>query len=131
MVEKNLATLLLEEAIKNQRWLDNFAGLKDKVDFLVLYGSILHSPKDAKDIDILSVVKNKRQFIEIDKAVSKIQLAQIKKIHEVGFTKEEFRHELAVQKNKAFLDAVEKGTVLFGQENFIKFIRDLNKLYLG
>ena len=131
LVEKNLVTLLLEEAMKNQRWVSNFAELEDKIDFLVLYGSILHSPKDAGDIDILGVVKNKKQFVEINKVIVKVQLTQIKKIHAIGFTKEEFKKELIAQNNRAFIEAIEKGVVLFGQENFIKFIRDLNNLYLG
>ena len=130
LVEKNLVTLLLEEAMKNQRWVSNFAELEDKIDFLVLYGSILHSPKDAGDIDILSVVKNKKQFVEIDKVIIKIQLTQIKKIHAIDFTKEELKNELIVQNNKAFIDAIEKGIVLFGQEKFIKFIRGLNRFYI-
>ncbi len=131
LVEKNLVTLLLEEAMKNQRWVNNFAELENKIDFLILYGSILNSPKDAKDIDILSVVKNKKHFVEIDKLIAKVQLTQIKKIHAIGFTKEEFKKELIVQNNKAFIEAIEKGVILFGQENFIKFIRELNKFYIG
>lgn len=131
LVEKNLTTFLLEDAMKNQRWMFNFAELKNKIDFLILYGSILHSPKDAVDIDILSVVKNKSQFVEIDKLLNKIQLTQIKKIHSINFMRAEFKNELVIQKNKAFIDAIEKGVVLFGQENFIKFMRSLNKLYLG
>lgn len=130
LVEKNLVTLLLEEAMKNQKWTINFAELEDKIDFLILYGSILHSPKDAKDIDILSVVKNKKQFVEINKIITKIQLTQIKKIHAINFTKEEFKNELITQNNKAFIDAIEKGVVLFGQENFIKFVKELNKFYI-
>ncbi len=131
LVEKNLVTLLLEEAMRNQRWVSNFAELEDKTYFLILYGSILHSPKDAGDIDILSVVKNKKQFVEIDKVITKIQLTQIKKIHAINFAKEEFKKELVTQNNKAFIEAIEKGIVLFGQENFIKFTRDLNKFYIG
>ena len=131
LVEKNLVTLLLEEAMENQRWVSNFAELEDKIDFLILYGSILHSPKDAGDIDILGVVKNKKQFVEINKVIVKVQLTQIKKIHAIDFTKEEFKKELIAQNNKAFIEAIEKGVVLFGQENFIKFLRKLNNLYLG
>ena len=38
----------------------------------------------------------------------------------------EFENELK-RKNKAFIDAIKKGIILFGQENFIKFMRGLQK----
>ena len=131
LVEKALSMLLLEEAMKNQRWINNFLELEDKVDFLVLYGSILHSPEGSGDIDILSVVSNNKQFVEINKAITKIQKTQIKKIHALGFTEEELKNELILQKNKAFIDAIKKGVVLFGQDEFVNFVKKLKGAYLG
>ena len=37
---------------------------------------------------------------------------------------EEFKEELKKQ-NKAYIDALKKGVILFGQDNFIEFIRSL------
>jgi len=126
LVEKNLALSLTVEALKNQRWLSNFTELENKVDFLLLYGSIINSPKEAKDVDILGVVSNKNKFIEIEEFIKKIQKTQMKKIHAINFTPAELKQELE-NLNKAFLDAIRKGVVLFGQERFIKFIRSLIK----
>ncbi|MCX6750247.1 MAG: DEAD/DEAH box helicase family protein [Candidatus Pacearchaeota archaeon] len=132
LVEKMLVMLLTEEALKHPRWLDNFSELEDKADFIILYGSILHSPKEASDIDILGVVSDKKKFIQIHKTIDKIQITQIKKIHSMNFTEEELRKELISQKNPSFIDALKKGSILFGQEKFIKFVKNkLEKKYIG
>ncbi len=121
ILEKKLSLILTEEALKNRRWISNFTELENNVEFLILYGSILHSPKEANDIDILGVVSNKVNFIKIEKIIQKIQ---IKKIHSENFTKAEFKEEIK-KPNPAFIDAIKKGVVLFGQERFIKFIKSI------
>lgn len=121
IVEKTLSLALTQDALKNQRWLSNFAELEGKVDFLLIYGSIIHSPKEANDIDILGVT-SKNKFLDIEESIKKIQKAQIKKIHSLNFTQAEFKGELE-KPNKAFIDAIKKGIILFGQEKFIKFVK--------
>ena len=49
IVEKTLALALTEDALRNQRWMSNFAELENKADFIMIYGSIIHSPKEAKE----------------------------------------------------------------------------------
>lgn len=124
ILEKKLSLILTEEALKQQRWLNNFEKLKNITEFTLIYGIILHSSKEANDIDILEVVSNKKNFLKIEKAIQKIQKTQIKKIHSESFTKQEFREEIK-KLNKIFIDAIKKGVILFGQENFIKFVRDI------
>ena len=126
LTEKMLSLALTEEAMKNQRWLSSFSELENQVGFLLLYGSILHSPKEANDIDVLCIVSDKKHFKTIDKIITKIQKTQIKKVHAINFTADEFRQEIE-KPNKTFIDAVKKGVVLFGQENFIKFITNMAK----
>ena len=122
IVEKTLSLALTQDAMKNQRWLSNFAELEDKVDFLLIYGSIIHSPKEANDIDILGITG--KGFLEIEESIKKMQKTQIKKIHSINFTHLEFKKELKNQ-NKAFIDAIKKGIILFGQEKFVKFIKEM------
>jgi len=124
ILEKNLSLILTEDAFKNQRWLNNFKELEDKLDFLILYGSIIYSPKEANDIDILGVVSNKNNFLSIEETIKKIQKTQIKKIHSENFTQTEFKEEIR-KPNKIFIDAIKKGVVIFGQEKFIKFIKEV------
>lgn len=125
LTEKTLSLALSEESVKQNRWISNFAELKNKINFLIIYGSILHSPKEANDIDII-IISDKKNFRKIDKTILKIQKTQIKKIHVLNFTSEEFKQELE-KPNKSFIDAVKKGVILFGHDNFIKFIREIYK----
>ena len=81
LVEKNLALTLTEDAIKQQRWLTNFAEIESKVDFLIIYGSIVYSPKEANDIDLLvseEVYAKLRQkgWQELHKSPNDIPLVQ-------------------------------------------------------
>lgn len=126
ILEKKLSLILTKEASKEQRWLNNFEELGNITDFTVIYGSILHSPKEANDIDILEIVSNKNDFLKIEKSIQKIQKTQIKKIHSESFTKTEFEDELK-KPNEIFIESLKKGVILFGQEKFIKFMRDIQK----
>ncbi len=125
LVEKTLSLYVTEESLKQRRWLVNFAELEKIADFVILYGSILLSPPRAHDIDILSVASQKN-FIKIQNAIDQAQKMQAKKIHAINFTESEFRAELQ-KPNKAFVDALKKGIILFGQENFIKFMKEMAK----
>ncbi len=124
LVEKNLSLSLAEESTRQQRWRFNFAELEKHVSFLLLFGSILHSPKEANDIDVFSIINNKEKFKIVNEILLKIQQAQLKKIHSIALTEKEFEQELR-NKNKAYIDALGKGVVLYGQENFVQFIKKL------
>jgi len=125
LLEKKLSLILTKEALEQQRWLKNFAELEKITDFTLLYGSILFSSKEANDIDILGVITNKKNFLKIDDAIQKIQKTQTKKIHSEIFTKEELNEEIK-KSNEIFLDALKKGIILFGQEKFINFVKNLS-----
>ncbi|MBI2630078.1 nucleotidyltransferase domain-containing protein [Candidatus Pacearchaeota archaeon] len=124
---KTLSLLLTKEALEYERWLNNFTELETASSFIILFGSILNNPKEANDIDILAIVKNKKNFKSIDKIILKIQKTQLKKIHLTELTKEEFIQELRKQ-NSAYLDALKKGIVLFGQDNYTKSLKDLMQI---
>ncbi len=123
---KTLSLLLTKESMKQERWRTNFAELENYISFTILFGSIIHSPKEANDIDILAIVINKNSFKPVNEIISKSQKTQIKKIHLIDLTEEELKKELKKQ-NKAYLDALKKGIVLFGQDNYIKFIEKIMK----
>lgn len=123
VVEKTLSTILTEDALEQERWRDNFKKLEKHSFFIILFGSILHSPIEANDIDLLIIVKSKENFKEVDNIISEIQQTHSRKIHAIDITEEEFNMELK-KENKAYLDALKKGTILFGQEKFIKFVEE-------
>ncbi len=124
LLRKTLSLILSKEAIENERWIQNFAGLEKSANFVLLFGSILTNPKHANDIDLL-VVPKKKNFKEIEEEILEIQKVQQKKIHAIQLTNKEFHKEIK-NKNKAYSDAIEKGIVLFGQDNFIKQMEKLN-----
>ncbi len=125
LVEKTLSLYLTEDAIRQRRWQVNFTELEKVVDFSILYGSIVHSSQEAGDIDILGIAP-KKSFVKVQIAIDKAQKTQSKKIHAINFTESEFKTELQ-KANKAFTDAVKKGVILFGQENFVKFMKEMLK----
>lgn len=125
LVEKSLSLFLTEEALAQRRWRANFAELEKSVDFLILYGSILHAPHEANDIDLIGVISQKNKFVKIQQSIDIIQKTQSKKIHLINFTESEFKQEL-LKPNKVFISAIKKGVILFGQENFIQFMKGVH-----
>lgn len=121
LTERTIALTLVQEASAHKRWSFNFAGIEKEVDFLILYGSIIHSPKTARDIDILTIAKEKK-LSKINQLIFIIQKTQEKKIHVYNLTNQEFAKELQ-KPNKVFLDAVKNGIILFGQDKFIDFMK--------
>lgn len=125
LAEKTLSLYLTEEAVKQRRWQVNFTELEKVINFAILYGSVLHSPKEAGDVDLLGIAP-KKNFVKIQAVIDKVQKTQFKRIHAINFTESEFKVELQ-KPNKAFIDAVKKGIILFGQENFVKFMKEMIK----
>ncbi|HLD06680.1 MAG TPA: HTH domain-containing protein [Candidatus Nanoarchaeia archaeon] len=124
LVEKSLSLYLAEEALAQRRWRVNFAEAGAESGFLVLYGSILYSPQQANDIDLVGVA-GKSKFISIQKTLDRAQKTLHKKIHAIHFTEAELEQELR-KPNEAFVAAVKKGVVLFGQENFVRFMKKVH-----
>ena len=127
ITEKVISLFLTKESLNYERWRFNFSEVKDYSKFIILFGSILHSTKEANDIDLLVIVDDKKDFHTINKIMLKLQRTQIKKIHFIDLSNSELKEELKINKNKAYADALKKGIVLFGQDDYVKFIRDLVK----
>ena len=125
VTEKMLSLLLTEESLRHQRWAVNFSGLRGSVKFLIIFGSILINTKEANDIDLLAIVDRKK-FRAVEDAIAKAQLTQIKKIHLIDLTEDELGNELR-KPNKAYIDAIKKGAVIYGQDNFIQFMRGVQR----
>ncbi|HDP74024.1 MAG TPA: winged helix-turn-helix transcriptional regulator [Candidatus Woesearchaeota archaeon] len=125
VAEKALSLSLTRQAVEHERWLDLFSGIEGHAEFFLLFGSILKNPKKANDIDVIAVAE-KKEFAIIQEKIQQIQLAQAKRIHAALTTKTEFSQEIK-EENKAYLEAISKGVVLFGQEKFINAMRELNE----
>ena len=123
LLEKALSLHLTEEALKLRRWQVNFAELENVTNFVILYGSILKSSQRANDVDILGIAP-RGNFVKIHQVIDNVQKTQSKEIHSLNFTKDEFKTELK-KPNKAFVDAIKKGVILFGQDKFVQFMREM------
>jgi len=123
LTKKSLALYLTEESLSQERWRTNISDLEKETEFIILFGSIIKFIKEAKDIDIVIVAKSGKS-IKIQKILDKIQKSEIKKIHNINFTQEELRRELE-KKNKAFIEAIKNGVVLFGHEKFVDFMVEI------
>ncbi len=126
LVEKTLALILEHEAATQRRWVINFTALKGKVDFLILYGSMLVSSKKANDIDVLSVVSKKGNILDIERIVMQVQKTQVKPIHNIICAPAGLKEELK-KPNIALINAVKEGVVLFGQDKFVMFMRGVQQ----
>src|SRR3989344_1221795 len=122
ITEKLLSLILTKESLKYKRWRVNFENLENKAYFTILFGSILTKLKEANDIDLITV-SDKKNFKFIEEEIIKVQKTQLKKIHFIDLAKEELREEL--KENIAYIDAIRKGIILYGQDNFIEFIKNL------
>ncbi len=124
LTKKTLSLILTRQARDYQRWIDLFSKLEKYSKFVLLFGGVLNNLNKTKDIDVL-IVSDKKNFKKIKEIITKIQKTQLKNIHCIQLTSKEFQEEIN-SKNKAYLDAVKKGIVLFGQDNFIKNMEKLN-----
>ena len=125
LLDKYLDLALSKEANSYERWIFNLRCVKENVSFFILYGSVLKSYTKAKDIDVIGIIPNKRRFKKLHQSLDEVQKSQAKKIHAINFTQSEFREEL-LKPNKAFIEAIKRGVVLFGQDQFIKFLKKLH-----
>ena len=118
---KEVEIALITESQNYKRWIEEFKALKEKADFVILFGSILKKERDARDIDLLVIAKNEN-FKSIKKFASERQNFLSKKIHLILQTSEEFKQDVE-KRNKMILEIIKTGNVLFGQDKFIEILK--------
>lgn len=118
VAKKELEMALAIEAQNNKRWLEEFKEIENKAEFAILFGSIIKNEDKSRDIDLLVVAK-KESFEEIKRIIEARNKFLNKKIHLILQSVEEFTHDLN-NKNKALVEIIKTGIILFKQENIIK-----------
>ncbi|MBS3088408.1 nucleotidyltransferase domain-containing protein [Candidatus Pacearchaeota archaeon] len=121
LARKEIELSLLIDAQNHKRWLEEFKDLENISDFVVLFGSVIRSESSAKDIDVL-VVAERSNFSKIKEIIKKRNEVSNKKIHLILQEPEEFKKDLD-SRNKAILEIIKTGIVLFGQDNFVRKIK--------
>jgi len=102
-----------------KKWINEIKKIKN-AESVILFGSVLNKHKEAKDIDIL-LITNKRKFLKLKKEINEINLLNIKKLHPVYQTKDDFKENL--KKDKIVLNAI-KGIIIFGEDVVIRLLEE-------
>ncbi|MEK6927783.1 MAG: winged helix-turn-helix domain-containing protein [Nanoarchaeota archaeon] len=100
-------------------WLYELKKIKSS-EGVILFGSVLHKEKEARDIDALIIV-NKKGFDSVKKEVEEINLINIKKVHPLYQTKADLKKHIN-EKNKVILNAV-KGIYVSEEDNLIEALK--------
>lgn len=117
---REIEMALTLEAQNYQRWVEEFKDLREKIIFAILFGSITRNEKEAKDIDLL-VVAEKNKFSEIRKIINERNKFLSKKVHLILQTSRDFENDVK-NGNKAMIEIIKTGIVLFGQEQISKIL---------
>lgn len=120
VAQKEIEMSLVLEAQHYKRWLYEFKALEDKVEFAILFGSILIDEKKARDIDLL-VVAEKDNIEKIRSIIKERNEVTSKKIHLIPQLPENFKNDIK-NKNKVMMEIIKKGVVLFGHENIRRYL---------
>lgn len=90
---------------------------------IILFGSILNKEDQAKDVDVLFIIKNKEQIKEINNFCLEISKIRTKKVNPLIMEEKDLILNIK-NKNNAILDIVKTGIILKGEEVFIKSIKN-------
>lgn len=120
---KDYVSLILRKEADNssafvKRWVNEIRKIR-LAETAVIFGSVLSKGKNAKDVDVLFVVKNNK-FGGLKKELSKLNDISEKKIHAVYQTKGDLFKNIE-GKDKVVLEIL-KGVVVLGEKNFVDLL---------
>lgn len=111
-----------ESAPRIKRWVKELRPLENNSEVGILFGSILNK-EDFKDVDFIAIL-NQSQSIRLNEQMDKINKVNIKKIHVIKQTKEDYKKNIK-KRDKIILDSIKKGVVIFGYDKIIKIIENV------
>ena len=127
-----LGELVLIEGKNNILMENKIANIyaRDLVKFdaklIILFGSILTKKNEAKDIDVLFIIKHKEQVNEINNFCSEISKIRTKKVNPLIMLEQDFVNNLK-NKNKAVQDLIKTGIILKGEDIFLRAIKNAHQ----
>ncbi len=120
-----LKFLLMREAEGSHHyvkvWISEIKKIKN-ADAAIMFGSVLKKHQEAKDIDIM-IITNQKRFSKVKAEIDGINKINIKKIHPLYQTKEDFARNIR-KKDKVLLNAL-KGIIVFGEEVIIDSLKPM------
>lgn len=120
--------LLIEEKnslLENNKTAKIYVSDLEKYDtkMSILFGSILNKEDQAKDVDVLFIIKNKKQITEINNFCLEIAKIRTKKVNPLIMEEKDLIFNIK-NKNNVILDILKKGIILKGEDLFIKSIKN-------
>ncbi len=119
-----IETLLIQEAReKASRWLFDFEEIINEVEIVILFGSIIRTPRKAEDVDVLLAFKEEK-LKKVNDLINQKNKILLKPIHPIFQTKSDFKENLKLS-DPVVINAARKGYILHGYEDVIEVIRDV------
>lgn len=122
-VRQLITFLLADEANNFKRWKEEFKDLFKKDRIVMIYGSAIKNYAQAKDIDIMIVIK-KNEIKEVNKILKEKEEILPKKLHAIKLTPNDLLENLK-KKNKAMTDIVKNAIILYGQDRYVEIIKNV------
>ena len=118
----NLITFLLADEANNfKRWKEEFKALFKKDRIVIIYGSAIKNYAQARDIDIIAVIK-KDDLDEVRRIVNEKQAVLPKKVHSIELTENDIIKNIKERK-EAVIDIVKNGIILYGQAKYVEILK--------
>lgn len=102
-------------------WINNLRDKITKARVIILFGSVLRKEKEANDIDVMFVTKQK-DFKKLKKEVEKVNMISHKSIHPIYQTIKDLKNN--IKKSDAVVLNIIKGVVVSGAEELVEIIKD-------
>jgi hypothetical protein len=126
--EKSINFLSLAYSLKLEDKLENrsreLEPLKEIVKIAIVFGSYLNK-KDPNDMDILFVL-DKKDYKKFNETLNETRHIVPVKIHDIIQTREDLIQNIK-NKDKIVIEALRKGTLLWGNKYLVEVLEDANK----
>ena len=122
MAKNLIENALIAESQEHKRWVEEFKEIEEMSLFIILFGSVIKNENFAKDIDLLVIFEKNNQST-IQRIINEKNKISNKKIHLILQTKDDFLNDLH-KNNPVILEIIKTGIVLFGQDKFIKIMKN-------
>ncbi len=120
---KLIAFLLADEANNFKRWKEEFRQLFKKDSIIMMYGSAIKNYAQARDIDIMAVIK-KEEFKGVRDILKEKQELLPKKIHSIELTADDLLKNIR-QKKKSVIDIIKNAVILYGQDKYVDIMKNV------
>jgi len=101
---------------------DDLIPLKEIALSCILFGSVISKGREAGDVDIMLIIKDK-SYKDVHDKLLEIGKLKPKKIHDLTLTKEDFYNGVK-KKDAVILNALRTGEVLWGSEIVVEAIKN-------